>query len=182
MPDELLQAIAEENNLSETAFYVAEGDAYRLRWFTPLTEVDLCGHATLAAAHVLFASLGTQEVTFLSRSGELTVTREGALLTLNSPTQEGTRCETPKPLVDALGVEPLACYQSMDYMVVLESEAAVAELKPNFRLLAELDLWGVIVTARQLSRRGGELLCRVEGSRVFISGHTAAYLEGLIEV
>lgn len=149
LDDEVLQAIAAENNLAETAFYVASDDGYRLRWFTPTTEVDLCGHATLAAAHVLFKGLpaGVQQVEFDTRSGKLRVMRESDCLTLDFPSQVGLRCEAPKALVVGLGVEPLECYRAMDYMAVLNSEAAVRDVKPDFRRLNELDLRGVIITA-----------------------------------
>lgn len=150
LADSVLQAIAEENNLSETAFFVAKGGAYDLRWFTPTVEVDLCGHATLAAAHVLFAGAcqGESEITFESRSGPLRVFREGNLLTLDFPADVAARCDTPDALSEGLGAVPSECYRAMDYMAVFESESVVAELSPDFRRLKDLDLRGVIVTAR----------------------------------
>ena len=149
LPDAVLQAIAEENNLAETAFFVAEAGGYRLRWFTPTAEVDLCGHATLAAAHVLFAGACREqtEIRFESRSGTLRVLREGELLTLDFPAQVGVRCDTPGPLVEGLGATPRECYRAMDYLAVFESEQEVAALSPDFRRLLALDLRGVIVTA-----------------------------------
>ncbi|MDD5706862.1 MAG: PhzF family phenazine biosynthesis protein [Kiritimatiellae bacterium] len=149
LPDELLQSIAAENNLSETAFYVRRDGHYDLRWFTPTKEVDLCGHATLAAAHVLFAlsGAGNSRVTFQSRSGPLYVLRKDELLTLDFPAQVGVPCETPAEMIEALGSRPSACYRAMDYMAVFESEAEIIAMAPNFRRLMALDLRGVIVTA-----------------------------------
>ena len=149
LPDEVLQSIAEENNLAETAFYVKSDGHYDLRWFTPLREVDLCGHATLAAAHVLFALCETtdSQISFQSRSGPLRVLREDDLLTLDFPSQVGVPCEVPAGMAAALGASPNACYRAMDYMAVFESEAEIIALAPDFRGLAALDLRGVIVTA-----------------------------------
>ena len=149
LPDAVLQSIAEENNLSETAFYVAKDDHYELRWFTPTKEVDLCGHATLAAAHVLLSSnhSAQSQVTFQSRSGPLRVFREDEQLTLDFPAQVGVACEVPAPMVEALGTRPLACYRAMDYMAVFETEEEVVAMAPAFRKLTALDLRGVIVTS-----------------------------------
>jgi PhzF family phenazine biosynthesis protein len=149
LPDQVLQSIAQENNLSETAFYVPREGCYELRWFTPTREVDLCGHATLAAAHVLLSSNGPaqSQVTFHSRSGPLRVFREDAQLTLDFPAQVGVACEVPSPMVEALGTKPRACYQAMDYMAVFETEEELTALRPDFRKLTALDLRGVIVTA-----------------------------------
>lgn len=149
LSDDVLQAIAEENNLAETAFYVARNGGYELRWFTPIKEVDLCGHATLAAAHVLFetAGLAQSRVTFESRSGPLHVFLEGDLLTLDLPAQPGARCAVPPQLADGLGAMPDECYRAMDYMAVFESEDAIRSLAPDFRRLKSLDLRGVIVTS-----------------------------------
>jgi PhzF family phenazine biosynthesis protein len=150
LEDSPLQAIAEENHLSETAFFVPEGDGYRLRWFTPVTEVDLCGHATLATAFVLFEYLRPEleRVTFLSRSGPLTVTREGDLLALDFP---ALPLSAPVPVEDAaaaLGVRPVEVRRGMDLFVVLESEAQVRALQPDPERVKRLGGRGVIVTAR----------------------------------
>ena len=104
LPDELMQAIAEENNLSETAFYVGKDGEYELRWFTPAKEVDLCGHATLAAAHIIFESpeFNGDHILFHSRSGPLKVSRSGKLLELDFPAQPGEPCEAPALLIDGL--------------------------------------------------------------------------------
>jgi predicted PhzF superfamily epimerase YddE/YHI9 len=149
LPDELLQSIAQENNLAETAFYVAKDEGYELRWFTPTKEVDLCGHATLAAAHVLLNSAGVaqSQVTFQSRSGQLRVFREEAFLTLDFPAQVGVACEVPVGLAEGLGARPRACYRAMDYMAVFESEEEIVAIAPDHRRLATLELRGVIVTA-----------------------------------
>lgn len=149
LPDELLQSIAEENNLAETAFYVAKDGHYVLRWFTPTREVDLCGHATLAAAYVLFESeeMAGSQITFDSRSGPLRVFREGDLLTLDFPAQPAVRCEVPVRLAEGLGAMPVECYRAMDYMAVFEREDAIRNLAPDFRALRSLDLRGVIVTS-----------------------------------
>lgn len=150
LPDTVLQAIAEENNLAETAFYVQRDGEIQLRWFTPTTEVDLCGHATLAAAHVVFQRENppSSVVTFQSRSGELPVTREeNGMLTLNFPSQPGTSAEAPRALIEGLGAEPVAYLRSEDHMAVFEDEATVRSLEPDFRTLQQLDLRGVIATA-----------------------------------
>lgn len=149
LDDGLLQAIAEENNLSETAFFVASEKGFRLRWFTPVSEVDLCGHATLATAHVLFEHLGHPgpAVRFATRSGVLTVRRKGSLLEMDFPASPPTPCTAPASLVKALGRQPAAVLRADDYLAVFDDEAAVRGLSPDFALLATLDLRGVIVTA-----------------------------------
>ncbi|MCH6258280.1 PhzF family phenazine biosynthesis protein [Puniceicoccaceae bacterium K14] len=148
LPDHTLQAIAEENNLSETAYYVKEGDSYRIRWFTPNKEVDLCGHATLAAAYVLFMLSNDQnDLSFKSRSGPLSVSKFEDTLTLNFPQQPGTLCDAPQNLSEALGKAPSECYAADDYMAVFESEADILSLEPDFSLLQSLQLRGVIATA-----------------------------------
>lgn len=127
LPDELLQAIAEENNLSETAFYVAEGDRFRLRWFTPTTEVDLCGHATLASAHVIFNSPGYEPdtVTFATRGGTLSVERDGDRLAMDFPAVAVERIDTPDDLVTGLGRTPSEVLAGDDFLAVFESEDIV---------------------------------------------------------
>ncbi len=149
LPDTLMQAIAAENNLSETAFFVPEGEGFRIRWFTPTTEVDLCGHATLAAAHVLFGDLGYagEAVRFQSRSGLLTVTRKEELLVLDFPAQPPVPCATPAEIEQAFGIRPVACLKSEDYLVVFEQEAQVREASPDLGLLKKLDGRGVTITA-----------------------------------
>ena len=145
-----LQAIAEENNLSETAFYVPAEAGYHLRWFTPKAEVDLCGHATLAAAYVIFnfSDYADNTVKFESRSGELTVTKSDDLLVMDFPSQPAKPCATPLLLVEGLGKAPIEVLSSEDYMAVFGAEDDVIALKPNFDALNKLDLRGVMVTAK----------------------------------
>jgi PhzF family phenazine biosynthesis protein len=230
-PDEAtMQAIAAENNISETAFFMEAGDYYDLRWFTPVAEVDLCGHATLATAHLLFneIEIGGQVVHFETRSGRLSVSRDGDSLVMNFPAQPPEPCEVPEGLVPALGVEPVEILANADYFVVLDSEDQVRALTPDIALLRGLDRRGVIVTAagsevdfvsrffapksgidedpvtgsahceltpywskrlgktmlsaQQVSARGGELFCEDQGERVLISGRAVTYMEGLIDI
>ncbi|BCR06784.1 putative isomerase [Desulfuromonas versatilis] len=147
--DQLLQAIAAENNLAETAFLVSRGEQYELRWFTPKVEIDLCGHATLAAAYVVFHYLNIHlpEVRFSTRSGPLVVRREGALLAMDFPARPAVPCSVPDGLVQGLGAAPLALFKARDYLAVFASEAQVRELSPDFRTLARLDCLGVIASA-----------------------------------
>lgn len=150
LDDALMQSIAAENNLAETAFFVRQGERYQLRWFTPVTEVDLCGHATLASAFVIFGDLepGRASVTFATRSGDLTVTRDGELLTMDFPSIATTPCAAPEALLAGLDCEPLEVRQAMDYLVVVRDEATVRALQPRMEHLLQLDTRGVIVTAR----------------------------------
>jgi len=150
LAEDVMQAIATENNLAETAFVVSEADGWRIRWFTPVCEVDLCGHATLAAAWVLFAEhLGDADsVTFQSRSGPLTVRREASgRLAMDFPALRGEPCEAPPALIEGLGLVPGEVQAAMDYLVVVDSEVQVRDLAPDFAALAKLDRRGVIVTA-----------------------------------
>jgi PhzF family phenazine biosynthesis protein len=149
LDDEQMQAIALENNLSETAFFVKDGDRYRLRWFTPKLEVDLCGHATLASAFVIINLLepSRELVKFDTKSGELIVRRNGDLLTMDFPARPPTRCETPAGLVEALGKAPLELWEARDYMAVYGAADEVRALAPNMDLLAKVGHFAVIVTA-----------------------------------
>ncbi|MDX1617992.1 MAG: PhzF family phenazine biosynthesis protein [Balneolaceae bacterium] len=230
IPEELMQQIAGENNLSETAFFVHSSGRYELRWFTPETEVDLCGHATLASAHILFNHLGydRDRVHFDTRSGELTVERQGDLLVMNFPSNPADSVELPDRMEEALGVRPSECYQAMDYLLILDEERQVREVEPEFLILKQMDSRGFIVSApgeevdfvsrffapgaginedpvtgsahttltpywaerlgknalraRQLSRRGGELQCRLLGDRVEIAGRARTYMRGVINL
>jgi len=150
LEDSLLQAIAQENNLSETAFFVPEGNGYHIRWFTPVAEVDLCGHATLASAFVIFNYFETSSghVSFNSKSGSLNVVKEDELLSMDFPSQPPVLCEAPKELVDGIGKEPLEVLCSEDYVAVFSGENDIIELNPDMAILKKLDLRGVIVTAR----------------------------------
>lgn len=226
LPEAQMQAIATEHNLAETAFIVNEPDGWRIRWFTPTIEVDLCGHATLAAAHVLHQHRGytADEVVFQSRSGPLPVRFAGERIVLDFPARPAARCEVPAALREGLGVNPLEVRRSRDYLVVVADEEAVRAIAPDFARLASLDCLGVIVTApgrevdfvsrffapragidedpvtgsahctltpywaarlhkreltaRQVSRRGGDLFCTLAGDRVHIGGHAVTYLTG----
>lgn len=226
LPDRLLQAIAAENNLSETAFFVPEGEGFRIRWFTPVTEVDLCGHATLASAWVILNELFPEwdRVDFGSQSGPLGVRREGEYYLLDFPSRPPRPVPVPAGLAEALGAEVLEAWQSRDLVAVLTDEAAVGSLRPDFSALARLDAFAVVATApgdtcdfvsrffvpkegipedpvtgsahstlipfwaqrlgrdrmlaRQLSVRGGELLCGLQGDRVAIGGTAVKVMEG----
>ena len=230
-PDALLQSIALENNLSETAFLVPEGAHWRLRWFTPKVEVDLCGHATLASAHVVFDRLGgkAQKVEFKTRSGRLTVYRNGPVLSMDFPASPPKPVDEPPGLAQALGASPEAVLAGGSVcLAIFADERAVRALDPDFRRLAVLNggitaatapgeevdfvsrcfapaagidedpvtgsahcalapywadrLGKTALTARQVSSRGGRLACTMQGDRVVISGRTALYLTGTIEL
>lgn len=232
-PPAIMRKIAAENRHSQTAFVVAKGSAdFDLRWFTPEVEDDLCGHATLATAHVL-ALRGHQHwpVQFHTRSGVLTVARDGDVYEMDFPAWPAQPCDAPDELFLGLGVSARQVSKARDYLVVLDNAEQVRNLAPDFAMLRRLDIGigGVIVTAageggtdyvarffapsvgiledpvtgsiqctlapfwserlgfrnlqvRQLSPRGGELRCRVEGSRVKVAGKARLYLHGAIEL
>lgn len=231
-PDDLLmQKIAGENNLSETAFVLNSGDQFEIRWFTPQVEVDLCGHATLAAAHVLFNHCDYQgdKIQFHSpRSGKLSVEKSGDVLTLNFPTDVLKKVKVPRLIREAVGIAPVRTFKGRnDYLLVYASQREVESIKPDFSRLAGAGDRGVIVTApgeevdfisrffapgvgidedpvtgsahtsltpywseelgkrkmtaRQVSSRGGELVCELLGPRVKISGHAVTYMKGEIQ-
>jgi PhzF family phenazine biosynthesis protein len=230
LPDDVMQAIAAENNLAETAFFAPEGKGFRLRWFTPTVEVDLCGHATLASAHLLFTTLAYPgpRIEFLTRSGMLTVARRGDLLAMEFPARPPQPCAPPPALDKALGKAPLEVLGARDYLLVYGREADIRSLSPDMERIAKFDRFAVIVTApgescdfvsrffapaqgipedpvtgsahctlipywskrlgkttmqaRQISPRGGELVCEDRGERVVIAGKAALYLEGAIHV
>lgn len=144
-----MQSIAAENNLSETAFFVRSGEAYDLRWFTPASEVDLCGHATLASAFVIFEYLdrAAELVRFQTRSGELRVRRNGDLLTMDFPARPPQPCEPSPALATALGKTPRELGAARDYLAVFDTEDEVRALVPDMRALAALKQFAVIVTA-----------------------------------
>lgn len=148
--DAVMQSIAAENNLSETAFFVPTARGYRLRWFAPLAEVDLCGHATLASAYVLFELLGhaKPEILFETRSGDLVVRRDGNRYSMDFPAQPPVPCVAPAALIAGLGRQPLEVLKAQDYIAVFASEDDVRTCKPDLAKLAELDLRGVCITAR----------------------------------
>lgn len=229
LPDSVMQNIAMENNLAETAFYVKEKEGFRIRWFTPAVEVDLCGHATLATAFVLFNYEGHTEnkIAFNSRSGLLTVSKKANQLTLDFPVDTLTPVDALIELEEGLGVKSKATLKGKtDYLVVVDNEAQVQQLQPDLKKIAQVKARGVIVTARgqnvdfvsrffgpqsgvdedpvtgsahtsltpywssvfnkkeftarQLSKRGGELSCRLNGNRVEISGEAKLFLKGTI--
>jgi len=230
LDDGILQSIAAENNLSETAFFTREGGGFRIRWFTPVCEVDLCGHATLASAFIIFTRIDPDmnRVVFRSRSGELAVERDGGGMVMDFPSDPPVPCAAPAALVEALGIEPVETLAAADYIAVLPSEADVRRIAPDLRAMRALDRRGVIVTAHgdncdfvsrffapnygidedpvtgsahcelapywaarlgmeklsalQVSKRGGELECRVNGSSVLISGNAALFMEGAITI
>lgn len=232
-PDRILmQQIANENNLSETAFAVPAKDCFEIRWFTPEMEVELCGHATLATAHVLFHHL-EQEGDLICfdtvHSGRLAVSRKGDLLTLDFPADTLEEMVVPELIVTALQTPPLKAFRcKTDFMFVYASQSEIENMEPDFGLLAQVGGRGVIVTAlgnevdfvsrffapqtginedpvtgsahtaltpywskmlgkkelsaRQLSTRGGDLLCEEKGDRVHISGHAITYMLGEIDI
>ncbi len=224
---ETMQQIAAENNLSETAFVVRKGEGYQIRWFTPTVEVDLCGHATLASAHVIFNHLehSSNTVSFSSKRGPLQVRKDGEVLYLNFPADKPRKVETPPQVIDGLGAKPHETYRCReDYLTIFDDERAISALSPNMDVLCELPAVGVIASApghkvdfvsryfapqvgipedpvtgsahtalipywsnrlgktslhaRQISKRGGELMCRDLDDRVEIGGQAVTYLMG----
>ena len=149
LPDRVLQQIAAENNLSETAFFVGGNGRYDIRWMTPAAEIDLCGHATLASAHVVFAKLepGRKEVRFDSQSGPLHVRAEGETLVLDFPSRPPERVPADPAIGRALGREPVELLAARDYMAVFPGADDVRALAPDMGLLRKLDKKAVIVTA-----------------------------------
>lgn len=150
LPDATLQAVAAENNLAETAYYIVKDGQYHLRWFTPGVEVDLCGHATLASAHVIMEmrrEVSVPRVSFLTRSGELIVTRDGDLYTLDFPSRPPVETPHDDKLFEALGATPEQVLGARDYLCVFSTEAQVRALKPNMEKLAAIDRFATIVTA-----------------------------------
>ncbi len=149
LPDEQMQAIAGENNLSETAFFVRDGDGFRLRWFTPNVEIDLCGHATLASAFIIFNELdpSANSVRFETKSGTLVVTRAGDLLSLDFPARPPAACDVDPQLLPALGGRPQTILAARDYLAIYGSEEEVRGLRPDMQMLAKVNRFAVIVTA-----------------------------------
>jgi PhzF family phenazine biosynthesis protein len=230
---ETMQRIALENNLSETAFFVKNNGVYEIRWFTPTIEIDLCGHATLASAFVIFNQLGeTEPVINLHshRSGNLSVEKQGDVLVLNFPSYPPVECDLPPDVAQAVGATPAKSWEAQGSMLMLlfETETEIKSLNPDMSALSKLLYDEVIVTAkgsaadfvsrlfaprigipedpvtgathcslipywaqqlgkeklyaRQLSSRGGELFCELDGERVKIGGNAALYLKGEIYV
>ncbi len=150
--EQWMQKVAQEMNLAETAFLVAHEDGYNLRWFTPLVEVDLCGHATLASAHVLWEMCqlaAGEQARFYTRSGLLTADQKGEWIELNFPIKPEQEVEEPAHLLQALGVPAQYIGKNeFDYLVEVDSEEVVRKMRPNFSLLKTLPTRGVIVTSR----------------------------------
>jgi len=236
LPDSLLQSISAENNLSETAFLVKQNDYYDLRWFTPSIEVDLCGHATVASAFVLFdeAERAAEKIMFKTMSGMMAVTKTDDLLYLDFPSRPVAPCAMYQTFEAAFGIKPAAAYKAVDFLLLVNSEEILRNIKPDFVMLKQIkdeaglatDSFGIIVTAKgddcdfvsrffapnagidedpvtgrahcslipfwsdrlgkaslsakQLSKRGGVLLCEDNGERVRIGGRAIRYLQGEI--
>lgn len=232
LPDGTMQYIAAENNLAETAFIVPQGKDFEIRWFTPAVEVDLCGHATLATAYVLFNCLNFNEpeIVFYSlHSGILKVSRQGDILFLDFPADRLEKQADLEQLKPCIGVVPQELYKGKtDYVAFVDSEETVKNLKLDFKAIEALDARGLIVTAKgdevdfvsrffgpqvginedpvtgsahtsltplwseklgkkemtakQLSKRGGNLTCINNGNRVLIGGKAKLYLTGEINI
>ncbi|WP_200831865.1 PhzF family phenazine biosynthesis protein [Aquimarina sp. AU474] len=232
LDDSLMQNIAKENNLAETAYFVKKDDIYEIRWFMPHAEIDLCGHATLASAYVIFNYLNSDinEVTFSSKSGLLKATKESdGAITLDFPSRPPQEIEIPKEIHEALNTKPLKAFASRDLLITVSSEEEVLAINPKLEMLKELPYLCIIITAEgensdfvsrvfdanaptlpedpvtgsahtslvpywsqklnktnlkalQLSTRRGELDCRLDKDRVFLSGHAVPYLKGEIEI
>ena len=153
LPAKTMQLIASENNLSETAFFCPSDNNYEIRWFTPNGEIELCGHATLASAYVLFNILNykREQIEFNSLSGRLTVKKVNDLFRLDFPSQNPLKCKMPRLLSEGLGRESNNCYKNEDYLVVFETEDEIANINPDFNKLKMLDSRGVIITAPGLN-------------------------------
>jgi len=149
LPDSVLAAIAAENNLAETAYVIPRSGITPLRWFTPTVEIDLCGHATLAAADVLFRYRfpALDRLTFSTRSGELAVTREDALLKMDFPARPGKPTGVTDALVSALGARPREAFLARDLLAIFDSESEVRSLRPDMQRIASLDAFAVITSA-----------------------------------
>lgn len=232
LEDGVMQKIAAENNLSETAFIVKQNEFYEIRWFTPTIEVALCGHATLASAHVLFLYYhqpGSLLHFYSPHSGDLYVTKKDDRLTLNFPKDNIRPVDSQDQIVGAFHKKPVEIYKGKtDYLLVFESQKDIVSCKPDMELLKKSKARGIIITApgkkvdfvsrffgpgsgvdedpvtgsahttltpywsqrlnkkrmkaRQLSARGGRLICELKDDRVLISGRAVTYLKGEIEV
>ncbi|MFC2030769.1 PhzF family phenazine biosynthesis protein [Chloroflexota bacterium] len=152
LPTEVMQRIAMENSVAETAFFIPVDDGFEIRWFTPEIEMDLCGHATLATAHVIARHLNYSlpSIRFQSKSGDLTVAVGDKLLTLDFPSRRPEPSDIPQVILDAIQDKPVEVLKSRDYVLVFESEGIVRRMKPNRSILDQINLdpGGVVVTAR----------------------------------
>ena len=232
LSNEVMQKIALENNLSETAFVYEEGNDYRIKWFSPLMEIDLCGHATLAAAHIYFTEINrdADSITFISsKNGSLEVTRKNNYLYLNFPVDQYAPISIDDDLINMIGETPIEAFKGRDdIMCIFEDESIIYNIEPNKSLLKLFPVRGLIVSAKsldydfvsrcffpitgvdedpvtgsahttltpywtkqlgkdsllakQVSSRGGELKCVLEGDRVIIGGEAVTYLKGFITI
>ncbi|MFV1982694.1 MAG: PhzF family phenazine biosynthesis protein [Thiohalomonadales bacterium] len=230
LEDNIMQAIAQENNLSETAFFVSNDNGFDLRWFTPTMEINFCGHATLAAAYVLFECLSypLSEIKFNTRVGEFIVSKEEKNFKMDFPLLELEPYTIDEDLINILGLVPQEAMIGTDIVILLASEHEVVDYSPNFELLKTLPGQGVCITApgvnydfvsrffvpkaginedpvtgsthcalapywckklnkkhlsaRQLSTRGGNVLCQVNNSRVTLRGQAVKYMQGTIYI
>ncbi len=230
LDDDVMQAIAAENNLSETAFFTQLSGKFQLRWFTPNVEVALCGHATLAAGEVVLTDIepDRNSVEFETKSGTLTVSRIDDLFEMNFPVRPVDNITAPMDLINGLGINPIKVLAGDDYIAIYSTPQEVLDLNPDLSLLCKLDRRGVVVTApddlkdfdyvlrffapknavpedpvtgnvqtelvpywsgelgkkrlsvRQLSSRGGVMVCENLGSRISIKGQCVRYFEGEI--
>lgn len=156
LPDAMMQKIAFENNLSETAFFIQTNNRFHIRWFTPQIEVNLCGHATLATAFVIFNVLKYENDTifFDSKSGELKVKKTDKWLELDFPVQETRKADAPDGLIESIGKKPLEIWKAADdYMLVYKSQKEIEEISPNFSTLKNINARGIIVTAKAKSSK-----------------------------
>ena len=179
LDEKTMMSITIENNLSETAFTVKEGDKYKLRWFTPGGEIDLCGHATLACAYVVMNRIepDLKTVTFSTMSGDLIVNRKGDLYEMDFPAYDLKPVEITDAMVDAIGAKPVEVYMGRDLLCVFDDEKTVRKLKPNLDKLNKNS-----IVAYQASPRGGTLYCTKYGDRVRLSGKAALYSEADINI
>ncbi len=232
LDDKTLQDIAVENNLAETGYFVKKDDIYEIRWFMPHAEIDLCGHATLASAYVIFNYIdsSSNEITFSSKSGILKAKKEdNGSITLDFPSRPPKEIEVPQEIYQALNAKPQKAFAARDLVITLSSEDEVLAETPNLEILKALPYLCIIITAEgknadfvsrvfdanafvlpedpvtgsahaslvpfwakklnkttlkalQLSKRGGELDCKLDGDRVFLSGYCVPYLNGEITI
>jgi len=232
LKDEVMQSIAAENNLSETAFVSINESPISIRWFTPSVEVDLCGHATLASARILFdyyPDLARKEINLNSKSGVLKITQVESGLCLNFPSDQPAAIESDSLFFEILGIQPSMLLRGKDdYLAVLKNQKQIENMQPNFSLLKRLDARGLVISApgdeadfvsrcfypeagieedpvtgsahtmltpywanqlnkeeleaHQLSKRGGRLNCRLANDRVYISGSSVIFFEGIITI
>lgn len=165
LDDTILQAIAKENNFSETAFYIRNGDEWDLRWFTPGTEVDLCGHATLATAAVIRHKTKTQEtIHFNTKSGRISVFQQGERLCLDMPIWSTEKADLPQSILDGLGSMPSKILKSNYYLLVYDNDSTVRELNPDFSIINKMDLWGMVVTASADKNKDIDFVSRFFGN------------------